>query len=136
MNSKNFPIFKKDHLSLLATILGVIEVLTGFFIIIWPQLIYNLLLLGQEPCGDEVVLLRWIGCFVGGVGCSYFMIAQQALYASLWFSPCVARMVVALFLFSAFACGSLPWTVLGIALYDGIVALHHVIWMLRLRKSA
>lgn len=103
------------------------DAVTGLLLVAAPRLVLRLLGIAV-PAGD-LVLLRWIGVFVGCVGFAYLYpwLLGAGLRRSLRVRAVAemtagVRLAVALFLGVAVASGGLeaPWTTVGV--YDALVA--------------
>ncbi|HYU33877.1 MAG TPA: hypothetical protein VEW48_17120 [Thermoanaerobaculia bacterium] len=95
---------------------------TGLLLLIAPRLVLRLL--GAATPEGDLVLLRFVGVFVGCVGLAYLYpwIRKHRLMAAIEMTSGV-RIAVALFLGIAVATGrlDLPWATVGA--YDALVAL-------------
>ena len=99
---------------------------TGLLLLILPCRVVELL--GLPPLATESVwFLRWIGVFVAGVGCSYFLAhARRGQGEAIWYATALIRAMVAVFLTVSILAGEVPMPWLTVALTDALVALVQV----------
>jgi hypothetical protein len=96
---------------------------TGLLLLMAPGLVLRLL--GITAPGDDLILLRFVGVFVGSVGLAYLypwlLRGESRLRTAIEITAGV-RLAVALFLGFAVMAGQLdlPWATVGV--YDALVA--------------
>jgi hypothetical protein len=126
----------------LALAAGVSDAATGLGLLLAPQWVLHQL---AVPPVVEPVFLRWIGAFVGSVGVAYlypFLLAARspAPAAALGFAlrlrvvleqTALARAAVAATVGAAIAAGALAPAWLGVAAFDGVLALLQGWWLVR-----
>jgi len=107
---------------------GVADALTGLFLMLAPE--FTLGLMGLEPLGYSLVLIRYIGGFVLAVGTAYAFGLVPAWkrgdwqeLRTIWKVTAWIRLIVCLFTSAAIASGALESAWISVPLTDGSLAL-------------
>jgi len=113
--------------SIYAVLAGACDGLTGIMLMVSP--VFTLKLMGIESIPSEPVYMSWIGAFVFGVGCSYFIpfltsnpeIKNRRMVGMFEFTAWI-RIVIAVFTGLSIAHGSLDLAWITVTLTDLFLA--------------
>lgn len=103
---------------------GAMDAITGLLLMMAPVL--TLRIMGLQPIGEEAqVFLSWMGAFVFAVGASYFLALRTRSPEQgemIWTITALVRAVIAVFVVTKVAQGTLEPLWLSVAATDAAVA--------------